>query len=61
MILSKEYPDLLRIEDIKDILKINKGACYKLIHTGELKSFRVGKKTWLIPKHALEQYISSHL
>ena len=57
MILNS-CPDIMRIEEVQGILRINKGACYNLLRTGKLRGFKVGNKTWLVPRPSLEQYIA---
>ena len=47
------------IADIMYILGISKGAAYKLIHSGELKYFRIGRSI-RITESALNDYILAH-
>ena len=43
-----------------DYLYIGRNAVYKLLNSGELKAFRVGRN-WKIPKKALDEYIDSNI
>ena len=54
--MFSEYPDILSISDVCEILFIGRNRAYELLNTGILKGFRVGR-TWRIPKKNLEAYI----
>lgn len=54
--MLSQYNDILTVEDLCDILKIGRNHTYKLLKTGELKGFQLGR-TWKIPKIALEEYL----
>lgn len=55
--MFNDYDDLLNAEDLCEILGIGKNTVYELLNSGELKAFRVGRRTWKISKIALERYI----
>lgn len=48
--------DILTTEDVMEQLDIGKNAMYKLLSSGELKAFRVGRK-WKIPRKEVDAYI----
>ena len=48
--------DILTPEDLMEQLDIGKNAMYKLLSSGELKAFRVGRK-WKIPRKEVDAYI----
>ena len=50
--------EILTPEDVMDLLYIGRNAVYKLLNSGELKAFRVGRN-WKIPRKAVDDYISS--
>lgn len=52
-----QYPDVLSVADIQDILKIGRKSVYKLIENGELYAVRPGK-SFLISKKSLIQYLN---
>ncbi|APC39651.1 helix-turn-helix domain-containing protein [Clostridium estertheticum] len=54
--MFNDYNDLLNVEELCEILGIGKNTVYDLLNSGELKSFREGRK-WKIPKMAVEKYI----
>lgn len=55
--MFNEYDDLLNVEELCEILGIGKNTVYELLNSGELKAFKVGRRTWKISKIALERYI----
>ena len=48
--------DVLTTEEVMELLNIGKNAIYKLLASGELKSFRVGRN-WKIPRKEVDAYI----
>ena len=53
------YPSVLTVNETMDVLRIGRSQCYALLHSGKLKAFRIGKKTWKISRESLEEYIST--
>ncbi len=51
-----DYSDILTIDELCEVLLIGKNAAYKLLESGELKGFRMGR-AWKISKVAVEDYI----
>ena len=53
----EDYPDMLNIQDVQEILRIGKSLCYKVVkaipHIKVGKSYRVSKK-YLIKKYFSE-------
>lgn len=50
------YTDVLKLEDVCEILNIGRNSLYALLNSGELKAFRQGR-VWKIPKQAVIEYI----
>lgn len=48
--------DVLTTYEVMDYLNIGKNSLYKLLNSGKLKGFRIGK-TRKIPGKAIEKYI----
>jgi len=53
IVIFKDYPDVLNIDQLCSALGIGKNTAYQLIKNGDLKSIRIGKvhkipKIWLI-------------
>lgn len=59
MLNNNEYY-ILTPEDVMEELCIGWNAVYKLLDSGELKAFRIGRK-WKIPRKELESYIDKSL
>ncbi len=51
-----EYPDVLDIPHICEILKINRKTAYKILNSGEICCVRIGKK-YKIAKLDLINYL----
>lgn len=51
--------DILTPEEVMKRLNIGRNAVYKLLNSGEIKGFRVGRK-WKIPRKAVEGYIDKN-
>lgn len=54
--------DIITIDELCEWLAIGKNAAYKLLNSGEIKAFKIGR-IWKIPREALTEYIKrkSHL
>ena len=53
-----EKIELLTIDQLCQILQIGKNTAYKLLQTGEIKGFRVGR-SWKIPRDSVIEYVSN--
>ena len=51
-----EYDDVLRPEDIQQILRIGRNTVYKYLADGEIKSIRIGNQ-YRIPKQYLIDFL----
>ncbi len=54
----RDYPDVLTVKDLMDILRIGKNSAYMLLLDGTIKCHRIGKK-YIIPKCCLLNYLKS--
>ena len=52
----KEYPDVLTTKDLQNILGISGKTVFSLLHSGQIKSIKVGRN-FRIPKIYLLQYL----
>ena len=50
--------DVLTAYEAMDYLGIGENSIYKLLKSGELGAFRIGK-TWKIPRKELDKYIDN--
>lgn len=47
---------LITVDELCESLMIGKNAAYKLLKTGTIKSFRIGR-AWKIPRESLDDFI----
>jgi len=48
------------IKELAEALGCGMNKSYDLVHSGELQSFKIGKKI-MIPAHAVEQFINKQV
>ena len=56
MNMFKEYREILTFEELCEILDIGKNTAYFLLHSKQIKAFKIGSN-WKIPKQAIEEYV----
>lgn len=49
--------EYLMPREVMDLLYIGKNTLYKLLNSGELKGFRIGKQ-WRVERSELQKYVS---
>lgn len=54
--MEKDYSDLITVGELCEIMMISRNAAYKLLSSGELHCFRMGRN-WKIPRQSVEDYI----
>lgn len=54
--MLNDYPDILTVAEITEILYIGKNRVYELLENGFIKGFRIGR-VWKVPKESLQEYI----
>ena len=54
--MCNEDNDILELEDLCDILKIGRSVSYRLLRSGDIPGFKIGR-AWKIPKEGLDKYI----
>ena len=52
------YPDVLTVENVKEILGIGRKSAYRLIEANEIRHFRIGTLI-RIPKQCLIDYLNA--
>ena len=50
--------EILTIDEVMDYLNTGRNSVYKLLISGKLKGFRIGR-VWKIPKKSLDKYIDA--
>ncbi len=53
---QNDLSDLITVEELCELLFIGKNAAYRLLNTGEVKAFRIGR-VWKIPREAVCEYV----
>jgi excisionase family DNA binding protein len=56
--MLKDYPDVLTVKDLAEILRVGIDAAYKILNTNIICSRRIGKR-FLIPKKCVIDYLES--
>ena len=56
--MLRDYPDVLTVEQLAEILGIGQNAAYQLVHSGAIGYKRIGKNI-RIPKVCVVDYLNS--
>ena len=54
--MEKDYSDLITVAELCEIMMISRNVAYKLLESGELHCFRMGRN-WKIPRQSVNDYI----
>ena len=57
--MFSEYPDILTVYQMKDILHIGLTLAYKLLKSGEIKHRKIGRD-YKIPKQSVINYLEKN-
>ena len=52
--------EIMKFEKVMEYLNIGKSTLYKLLRSGEITSFKIGK-VWKIPRQSVEDYIKKQM
>ena len=52
------YPDVITVDQLMEILHIGRNAAYSLLKEGKIKTIRIGRR-YIIPKRNVITYILS--
>ena len=52
--------EIMKFEEVMEYLNIGKSTLYKLLRSGEITSFKIGK-VWKIPRQSVEEYVKNSL
>lgn len=55
--IFNEYPNIVTVAQLQDMLNIGRNTAYNLLHSGEIKSIRIGK-IHKIPKLNVINYLN---
>ncbi len=56
-IMLKEYPDVMNVEQVSEVLGVSTKTCYALLRSGALQSLKIGR-AYRIPKAHLISYLN---
>ena len=59
MELFKNYPDVVSVEQLSEMLHIGQVLAYRLVRNGEIKSCKVGRK-YIITKQNVIDFINNN-
>lgn len=57
--MEEPNPIVISIDQLCHMLQIGKNVAYKLLASGEIFAFKIGR-VWKIPRDSVQQYIRSH-
>lgn len=52
-----DYPDVIDVNQLMDMLHIGRNKAYEILNNGEIKFFKIGKK-FRITKESVIDYVS---
>jgi excisionase family DNA binding protein len=54
--MLRQYPDVLNVKQLADILSVSTKTCYKLLQNGQIESIQIGR-SYRIPKTKAFKYL----
>ncbi len=60
MELFKDYPDVVSVEQVSEMLRIGQVLAYRLVRSGEIKSRKVGRR-YIITKQNIIDFVSKEV
>lgn len=54
----REYPDIVSVEQMTEMLNVGRNTAYKLLSNGSIKSIRIGR-VHKIPKQSVISYLNN--
>lgn len=57
-ILFSEYPDVVTVDDLQQMLKIGRNSAYDILKAGLIKTIKVGKR-YIIPKQSVINFLAT--
>lgn len=56
--MNTDTEEIITLEEMCEILNIGKNTAYKLLNSGKIRAFRIGKH-WKITRNSVYEYIAS--
>ncbi|MDE7071600.1 MAG: helix-turn-helix domain-containing protein [Clostridia bacterium] len=60
MELFKDYPDIVSVEQVSEMLRIGQVLAYRLVRSGEIKSRKVGRR-YIITKQNIIDFVTKEV
>ena len=57
--MFSEYPDVVKVDELMDMLHVGRNKAYELLNTNEIQSIRIGSKH-IIPKYRVIEFIMNN-
>ena len=54
----RDYPDVVSIEELQDMLHIGRNAAYDIVKEGKIKTIIIGKR-YIIPKSSVINFLET--
>ena len=54
--MFNDYPDVLTLAEVCEVLRIGKNQASKILSKGEIQAFKIGGH-WKVPKQSIEAYL----
>ena len=55
--IFKDYPDVITVEDLQNMLHIGRNTAYGILKDGAIRTIKIGKK-YIIPKQSVIEFIN---
>lgn len=56
--MFNDYPDVVTVDDLRQMLHIGRSAAYSLLKSGRIKTLKFGKK-YIIPKSSVIDFLNT--
>ncbi len=56
--MDKDYTELITVDELCEMLRISHNAAYRILASGQLDCFKIGR-IWKIPRESVNEYIIS--
>lgn len=56
--MLEEYGDLITVEELCEVLLIGRNTAYRLLNSGELNAFRIGRR-WKVPNEEVRKFLQT--
>ena len=57
--MFENYPDVLKVEELMQMLHIGRNRVYELLSTKAIRNIRIGRR-YIIPKPGFIEFIENH-